>query len=397
MGKLTIATMLSGGGLVEIGAKAAGFTPIHAIELVPEIAEVYRVNHGDHITVGDICAQDYSALPVPYLRHASPQCIHASNANTGADEDEQDIAQARAVVACLKAQRSPVFTLENVGGYADFESFRIILETLYQLGYAVRWWLLNSADYGVPQTRKRLILVASREFTPRRPEATHTDPRKIGAQTSMFGLAPWNGWYAAIEDLIPTLPDSQFAPWQLERLPEALRESFLIGDGNTNVENPIRDGGEPVRAITKESGGRVRAFLVHGADMRSMPVARGDEPAFTVLANGGGNANKPRAWLVSNDESADQYGNGYGVVSVRKDTEPSLTVKASSSPTRLRALLAAGRTVSMTPRALARFQSVPDSYQLPERAGLACKVNGNGVPPELYAAVLRAQPMGVAA
>jgi site-specific DNA-cytosine methylase len=34
----------------------------------------------------------------------------------------------------------------------------------------------------------------------------------------------------------------------------------------------------------------------------------------------------------------------------------------------------------MTPRALARFQSVPDSYQLPDSNALACRVIGNGVP-----------------
>ena len=33
----------------------------------------------------------------------------------------------------------------------------------------------------------------------------------------------------------------------------------------------------------------------------------------------------------------------------------------------------------MTPRALARFQSVPDSYQLPASAALACRIIGNGV------------------
>jgi site-specific DNA-cytosine methylase len=36
--------------------------------------------------------------------------------------------------------------------------------------------------------------------------------------------------------------------------------------------------------------------------------------------------------------------------------------------------------VKMTPRALARFQSVPDSYQLPESRALASRVIGNGVP-----------------
>jgi DNA (cytosine-5)-methyltransferase 1 len=46
---------------------------------------------------------------------------------------------------------------------------------------------------------------------------------------------------------------------------------------------------------------------------------------------------------------------------------------------------------SMTPRALARFQSFPDWYELPERNALACKIIGNAVPPLLMRRVMEAQ------
>jgi DNA (cytosine-5)-methyltransferase 1 len=45
----------------------------------------------------------------------------------------------------------------------------------------------------------------------------------------------------------------------------------------------------------------------------------------------------------------------------------------------------------MTPRALARFQSFPDWYELPERASLACRIIGNAVPPLLMQRVMEAQ------
>jgi len=44
-----------------------------------------------------------------------------------------------------------------------------------------------------------------------------------------------------------------------------------------------------------------------------------------------------------------------------------------------RAWLSQGRVVSMTPRALARFQSVSDWYVLPDKKSLATKIIGNGV------------------
>lgn len=44
----------------------------------------------------------------------------------------------------------------------------------------------------------------------------------------------------------------------------------------------------------------------------------------------------------------------------------------------------------MIPRALARFQSVPDTYELPDKDSLACTVIGNGVPCRLMEAVINA-------
>jgi DNA (cytosine-5)-methyltransferase 1 len=40
-------------------------------------------------------------------------------------------------------------------------------------GYKVRWKVLNAADYGIPQLRKRFILVARRDRLPKWPKATH--------------------------------------------------------------------------------------------------------------------------------------------------------------------------------------------------------------------------------
>jgi len=48
-----------------------------------------------------------------------------------------------------------------------------------------------------------------------------------------------------------------------------------------------------------------------------------------------------------------------------------------------------GRIVKITPRGLARFQSVPDWYQLPENESLACKIIGNGLPPLMYEVIAR--------
>ena len=179
--------------------------------------------------------------------------------------------------------------------------------------------ILNSADYFVPQTRRRFIFRAVQ-----------------GLLRPMPAPSRWMGWYEAIEDLIDTLPASEFAPWQLARLPAEPQTFLAAGSGNTNFNDAtpgfgMRESDEPSHVISADGGGRIpRAFITrHRIDHYR---------AFIVGA-------LPHAWLSQ------------------------------------------GRVVKMTPRALARFQSFPDWYQLPGNISLACKIIGNAVPPLMYKAI----------
>ena len=66
-------------------------------------------------------------------------------------------------VARLVADKRPAyFLLENVPGLLSHDkgrTFHTILSTLSELGYHVEWKVLNSKDFGVPQSRKRVYIV----------------------------------------------------------------------------------------------------------------------------------------------------------------------------------------------------------------------------------------------
>lgn len=74
-------------------------------------------------------------------------------------------------IARILAVRLPrLFILENVKGLLSHQggqTFRTILRTLDELGYDVQWQVLNSKDYGVPQSRERVYLVGNLGGTPR--------------------------------------------------------------------------------------------------------------------------------------------------------------------------------------------------------------------------------------
>jgi DNA (cytosine-5)-methyltransferase 1 len=67
---------------------------------------------------------------------------------------------------CIKEVRPPVFIGENVEGLKTHQkgnTLQIVLQKLRNLGYIVKWKVLNAIKYGVPQKRKRLILLGLRD------------------------------------------------------------------------------------------------------------------------------------------------------------------------------------------------------------------------------------------
>lgn len=117
---------------------------------------------------------------VPYapLWWASPPCQPFSAAGDG--EGEFDGRDGFPWLLRLVALRLPdVLIVENVKGLT-FEKHRGyfggVLDSLRGLGYDVAWRVLNSADYGVPQTRERCFIVARRDGGPICwPAVTHTE------------------------------------------------------------------------------------------------------------------------------------------------------------------------------------------------------------------------------
>jgi DNA (cytosine-5)-methyltransferase 1 len=409
---LRLGTYFSGGGGVDWGLRNAGLTPTWAVELEADIAAVYERNFGHSPIVADVRQIDPAELPPVDWFHASPVCTRASVANVGGQESDVDLSTAAAVSRALEVLEPPFFTMENVVQYRDFQSFKNICRTLERLGYFFTTDNVNSADFGVPQTRRRLFVRASRGLLPPLPLPVR-----------------WVGWYEAIEDLIPTLPESKLAPWQLARLPAEIKDSLLWSntrshDQKGNEYGAVTRGRQEPSVTVTANGGPVNAILVNANQVsRDSTVRTMFEPAATVTGSNASRASHNYALLFAGDSSADSWGdnfreaeqpaftakeNGVGhqrvlvtepaegflvcgmlndngeKLTIRAQADPAFTVTTSHNQRDIKGVLPGGyKVVSITPRALARFQSVPDEYWLPEKRGLAAKVIGNMVPPLL--------------
>lgn len=439
MKPITGGTYFSGGDLVAEGMRAAGITPLFGVEIDDAKAEVARVN-GHNVLTADVCEINPEDLPRVDVFHASPECKNASTAKTDGKESPEDMQSALALCKYIEHHLPRVVTLENVWGYRKFDAFAAILKTLTRCGYRWDYWHLCAADYGVPQTRKRLILIASTEFQPTKPLETHTEKPIPMFET----LLPWVGWYEAIADLIPTLPASKFADWQLERLPLKIM-TFLSDSLNYSSSSPNREQTKPAMTVIAHSpqhpaplgfimgnqesddgrggtyltvtalaGNQPKGFIVSATEQRIDTARPSDVPMRTLKGTGerlpraflmqvqgeGGDgirspdepmqsvtaahgANKYRAFLVG-----DQHSHGGDKAMVRDGDEPAF-VADTRPAAKTRAWLDCGKVVKMTPRALARFQSIRDSYILPARTALACEIIGNAVPPLLAEKIYR--------
>lgn len=322
----TVATLFSGGGGFDIGAKAAGYRPIWGIEYIPEIAAVYATNIGDHIIVESLLNVDPAHLERPKLLHASPPCQNASNAKGDKGETEGDRELARKVAHFISILKPKFFTLENVYFYRTFDSWKhIIAKALHNNGYSFDYWHVNSADYGVPQTRKRMIVIARRDGRKAMlPKGTHEEE----PAPSLFGTAKrWDTWYDSTIDLLPTLPDDKFAPWQLERLPENLKPNTMFNGmdmKSTGRAMKGRYGDCPAATVTADDGRRPStmpvAFIMDAANPHSNGQTKhrwGNEPVKTITSSD----KLHRAFLM--------MGGNTGTTRARNASEPVATIVAS--------------------------------------------------------------------
>jgi site-specific DNA-cytosine methylase len=154
--------------------------------------------------------------------------------------------------------------------------------------------------------------------------------------------------------------------------------------GNTQLADPTGTGvlarAQPANTVLAYSGGGglPAAVLVRGDNAGQewgKQYQEGGEPSHTI------NGNIPRALLFDDQFSSagGGHGNERGATSTESDV-PAFTITTRDSQ-RLKAVLLDHADVrSLTPRALARLQSVPDSYQLPDNRRLACSIIGRGVP-----------------
>lgn len=170
------------GGLTE-GLRQAGFKVLGAVEIDPLACRTYRLNQKPvKLWEEDItCVSGTSIMKALGLKRgelellaACPPCqgfstMRTKNGNRWNRDARNDLIFD--VLRLVRSMRPKAVMLENVPGLAENERYISFRKGLESLGYYITWDVLDTADYGVPQRRRRLVLLASMlgepEFSPK--------------------------------------------------------------------------------------------------------------------------------------------------------------------------------------------------------------------------------------
>ncbi|KAI9375830.1 S-adenosyl-L-methionine-dependent methyltransferase [Aspergillus egyptiacus] len=236
--KYTFGDGFCGAGGVSCGAEMAGLSVKWAFDLSPHAIATYSLNFpmaDRHISDAyHFFLNNEEGLRVD-VTHGSPPCQTFSPAHTipSANDDNNSAC----IFSCgnlIRKIRPRIHTMEETSGLSERhkETLHAVIHDFLETGFSVRWAVLKCMDYGVPQLRKRLIIIASGpgETLPALPKPTHGPPSS--------GLQEIVTINQAIANIPPGTPDHDIEGAQSRGYQ---REPF---DGDTQARTITCGGGE---------------------------------------------------------------------------------------------------------------------------------------------------------
>ena len=160
--------LFAGAGGFSTGATMAGVQVVWAANHWPVAVRVHANNHPDTIHLcQDLQQADWTQVPGHDILMASPACQGHSRAR-GKERAHHDAqrATAWAVVSASECHRPAVVIVENVPEYTRWVLFPAWCAAMNALGYTMSPMILDAADHGVAQHRRRLFIVGTRSKHP---------------------------------------------------------------------------------------------------------------------------------------------------------------------------------------------------------------------------------------
>lgn len=175
--KLTVTSFFAGCGGLDLGflggfrhqsdeVPRSKFKITQAYEVDPHCEVTYKKNIGDHFVLADLSKISSVSMPASDVLIGGFPCQDFSVCGPRKGLNSERGQLYRALVEYCQTHRPKIFVAENVGNIITMDKGRVlarIINDFCEAGYRVDHWLLNAADYGVPQARSRVFLVGVRD------------------------------------------------------------------------------------------------------------------------------------------------------------------------------------------------------------------------------------------
>lgn len=199
---MKIISLFCGAGGLDLGLIAAGNKIVWAVDFNEDAVNTYNSNVGNHAVCEDITKVNFETVPDADVIVGGFPCQGFSVANLRRAADDERNTLYLEFIRAVKTKKPKYFIAENVKGILSLDggnAIQTIIRDFSDIGYMVNMKLFNMADYGIPQTRQRVIIVGQRKdlndsFQFQFPIATHN---KTG---------PLKKW-VSIKDAIDHFPD----------------------------------------------------------------------------------------------------------------------------------------------------------------------------------------------
>lgn len=219
MTRLRSVDVCTGAGGLALGLEQAGFEPVLVLDNKPVACETLRLNRPRwNVLETDLIKFDplehQETYDVDLLSAGLPRV--RSVATRGREETDEEVRLLEATVLLVHAVQPRALLVENVPGLVGAPEFAEVREymrkELVHLGYGFKWFVINAADFGVPQDRKQGVLVAlkgnrSESYKPPAPTVSRhvTAGEALHASMSARGWSGADAWAARAGAVAPTL------------------------------------------------------------------------------------------------------------------------------------------------------------------------------------------------
>ena len=225
--KIEAIDLFCGVGGLTYGLRQSGIDVIAGFDNDISCKYAYEKNNHNHFIADNIVGYDFNKLKKLYSKNSIKILVGCApcqpfSSHTRKVKNKQKDNKWNLILCFLEAVKTinpDIISMENVTGLAKIKIFKEFIESIKKLGYKINYQVVNCADYGLPQNRRRLVLLGTKQGNITFPKKTHSKQNYVTTKQAIGNLPSIkSGEVCAIDPLHKT---RKLSPLNLLRIKQS--------------------------------------------------------------------------------------------------------------------------------------------------------------------------------